>query len=79
MELNTSGGAIATPTINHFSTPWSTPQQTASFNVVFEDSRSRLVTGYQTYRFDADGTVTVLPRVDVGSPDGKPFPVKGGD
>jgi len=78
MELNTSGGAIATPTINHFSTPWSTPQQTASFNVVFENSRNRLVTGYQTYRFDVDGTVTVLPRVDVGSPDGKPFRVKGG-
>ena len=27
MELDTSGGAVDTPTINNFSTPWSKPQQ----------------------------------------------------
>ncbi len=51
MELDTSGGAIDTPTIGHFSTPWSRPQQEASFPVVFLDQESRLVTGYQVYRF----------------------------
>lgn len=66
MELDTSGGAIDTPTIGHFSTPWSQPQQEASFPVVFLDQDSGLVTGYQPYRFDTDGTATVLPRVDVG-------------
>ncbi|MGZ4494449.1 MAG: metallophosphoesterase family protein [Nocardioides sp.] len=74
MELNTSGGAIASPTLNHFSTPWSTPQQPAEFPVVFEDRSTHLVTGYQLYRFATDGTVTVLPRVDVGSPGGRPVP-----
>lgn len=67
MELNTSGGAIATPTLGRFSTPWSRPQQEASFPVVFLDEETRLVTGYQLYRFDPDGTVSVLPRVDVGT------------
>ncbi len=66
MELDTSGGAIDTPTITHFSTPWSPPQQEASFPVVFLDRDSGLVTGYQLYRFATDGSVTVLPRVDVG-------------
>ena len=66
MELDTSGGAIDTPTINNFSTPWSRPQQEASFPVLFQDEDTRLVTGYQLYRFDTDGTVTVEPRVDVG-------------
>ncbi|CAN5557944.1 hypothetical protein BH10ACT10_BH10ACT10_14210 [soil metagenome] len=66
MELDTSGGAIDTPTIEHFSTPWSQPQQEASFPVVFLDQDSGLVTGYQLYRFDTDGTATALPRVDVG-------------
>jgi hypothetical protein len=67
MELDTSGGAIDTPTIGRFSTPWSQPQQAASFPVVFLDD-SGLVTGYQLYRFDPDGTATVLPRLDVGIP-----------
>lgn len=66
MELDTSGGAIDTPTIGHFSTPWSRPQQEASFPVVFLDQDTGLVTGYQLYRFDTDGTATVLPRVDIG-------------
>lgn len=66
MELDTSGGAVATPTINNFSTPWSSPQQEASFPVVFLDEETRLVTGYQRYVFDTDGSVTVEPRVDVG-------------
>ena len=66
MELDTSGGAIDTPTIGHFSTPWSRPQQEASFPVVFLDDDSGLVTGYQLYRFATDGTATVLPRVDIG-------------
>jgi hypothetical protein len=70
MELNTSGGAIDTPTINHFSTPWSPPQQEAAFPVVFLDDDSGLVTGYQRYRFGPDGAVTVFPRVEVG--DGSP-------
>ncbi len=67
MELDTTGGAVDTPTINNFSTPWSRPQQEASFPVLFLDRGSRLVTGYQLYRFDTDGTVTVEPRVDVGA------------
>jgi hypothetical protein len=67
MELNTSGGAISRPTVGRFSTPWSRPQQVASFPVVFLDEETRLVTGYQLYRFDPAGTVSVLPRVDVGS------------
>lgn len=68
MELNTSGGAIATPTVGHFSTPWSKPQQEASFPVLYLDRESGLVTGYQIYRFATDGTTTVDPRVDVGNP-----------
>jgi hypothetical protein len=70
MELDTSGGAIDTPTLNYFSTPWSRPQQEASFPVVFLDRASGLVTGYQLYRFDTDGSVSVLPRVEVGAPQG---------
>jgi hypothetical protein len=66
MELDSSGGAVDTPTIGHFSTPWSRPQQEASFPVLFEDTGTGLVTGYQVYRFAIDGHVTVLPRVDVG-------------
>ncbi|MFB9312201.1 metallophosphoesterase family protein [Nocardioides plantarum] len=71
MELDTTGGAIDTPTINNFSTPWSRPQQEASFPVVFLDDDTRLVTGYQLYRFATDGTVTVEPRVDVGGVPGE--------
>jgi hypothetical protein len=66
MELNTSGGAIADPTIGHFSTPWSPPQQKASFPVVFLNDESGMVTGYQLYVFDVDGRVRVQPRVDIG-------------
>ncbi len=66
MELDTSGGAVDTPTITNFSTPWSSPRQTASFPVVFLDEERRLVTGYQIYRFEPDGDVVVEPRVDVG-------------
>ncbi|CAN5430507.1 hypothetical protein BH11ACT8_BH11ACT8_04900 [soil metagenome] len=68
MELDTSGGAIDSPTINKFSTPWSRPQQEASFPVLFLDEETRMITGYQLYRFATDGTATVLPRVDVGIP-----------
>ena len=68
MELGTSGGAIASPTFTHFSTPWSQPQQVATFPVVFLNEETRLVTGYQLYRFDPDGTVSVEPRVDIGTP-----------
>jgi predicted phosphodiesterase len=70
MELDTSGGAIDTPTIGHFSTPWSSPEQEASFPVLFLDKTSGLVTGYQIFRFAVDGAVTVQPRVDVGEPPG---------
>jgi hypothetical protein len=68
MELDTSGCAVDTPTLNHFSTPRSRHQQEASFPVVFWDRGSGLVTGYQLYRFETDGTATVEPRVDVGDP-----------
>jgi hypothetical protein len=68
MELDTSGGAIDTPTINNFSTPWSKPQQSASFPVVFLDRETGLVTGYQLYRFEPDGTASVEPRIAVGTP-----------
>jgi hypothetical protein len=74
MELDTSGGAIDTPTIGHFSTPWSRPQQEASFPVLFLDRTSGLVTGYQLYRFAVDGRATVEPRVDVGVPPVEPVP-----
>ena len=74
MELDTSGGAIDTPTIGHFSTPWSSPEQNASFPVLFLDEDSGLVTGYQLYDFDIDGTVTIHPRVDIGD-----FNPTGGD
>ncbi len=67
MELGTTGGAIDTPTLSSFSTPWSRPAQTASFPVVFLDEETRLVTGYQVYRFQPDGTVTIDPRVNVGA------------
>jgi hypothetical protein len=73
MELNTSGGAIATPTLNHFSTPWSPPQQVASFPLIFTSRDTGLVTGYQLYTFGTDGRVTVSPRVDIGAPDGRPI------
>ncbi len=66
MELDTSGGAIDSPTIGRFSTPWSRPLQEASFPVVFLDEETRLVSGYQIYSFDPDGSVTVEPRVDIG-------------
>ncbi|MGA8255050.1 MAG: metallophosphoesterase [Nocardioides sp.] len=68
MELDTSGGAVDTPTITNFSTPWSSPRQTASFPVLFLDEDRRLITGYQIYRFEPDGEVVVEPRVDVGVP-----------
>ncbi len=74
MELNTSGGAIDTPTFNHFSTPWSKPQQRASFTMLFKNEESGLVTGYQRYAFATDGTVTVQRRVEIGTPDGQPVP-----
>jgi hypothetical protein len=74
MELNTSGGAIGAPTMNHFSTPWSQPQQLASFPMVFKDQERGRVTGYQLYAFAPDGTVTISPRVDVGTPGGSPTP-----
>jgi hypothetical protein len=67
MELDTSGGAVASPTIGHFSTPWTPPQQEASFPVLFLDRDTGLVTGYQLYSFATDGTVTVHPRVEVGN------------
>ncbi|MEO9323953.1 metallophosphoesterase [Nocardioides sp. C4-1] len=70
MELNTTGGAVDRPSLTNFSTPWSRPQQEASFPVVFLDEETRMVTGYQLYRFATDGTVTVEPRVDVGDLDG---------
>ncbi len=68
MELDTTGGAIDSPSLTSFSTPWSSPQQDASFPVLFLDEETRLVTGYQLYRFATDGTVAVEPRVDVGVP-----------
>ena len=77
MELDTSGGAIDTPTIGHFSTPWSRPQQEASFPVVFLDRDRGLVTGYQIYSFATDGTTTVQPRVDVGLPRTPPEAAQG--
>lgn len=67
MELGTAGGAVANPTFTRFSTPWSQPQQVATFPVVFLDEETRLVTGYQLYRFDPDGTATVEPRVNIGA------------
>jgi hypothetical protein len=67
MELDTSGGAVDTPTFGHFSTPWTPPQQEASFPVVFFDEGTQRATGYQIYSFDVHGDVTVQPRVDVGS------------
>jgi hypothetical protein len=71
MELDTSGGAVDTPTLGHFSTPWSRPLQEASFPVLFLDRDSGLVTGYQIYSFAVDGTVTVRPRVEVGPSSGE--------
>ncbi|CAN5365084.1 hypothetical protein BH09ACT12_BH09ACT12_10070 [soil metagenome] len=66
MELDTSGGAVDTPTINNFSTPWTKPQQEASFPVLFLDEETRLITGYQIYCFKTDGRAVVEPRVSVG-------------
>ncbi|MGH3447178.1 MAG: hypothetical protein ACRDP4_06100 [Nocardioidaceae bacterium] len=77
MELNTSAGAIASPTLSHFSTPWSPPQQTASFPVIFKNSDSGLITGYQMYTFTTDGSTEVTPRVEIGTPDGHPHPPRG--
>ncbi|WP_232678624.1 metallophosphoesterase [Nocardioides sp. R-C-SC26] len=68
MELDTSGGAVATPTLTDFSTPWTSPAQAASFPVIFLDEETRLVTGYQLYRFTPAGEVEVEPRVEVGVP-----------
>ncbi len=70
MELDTTGGAVDTPTINNFSTPWTKPQQPASFPVIFLDDETRMVTGYQLYRFETDGTAVIEPRVSVGTPGG---------
>lgn len=67
MELDTSGGAVGSSTINNFSTPWSRPLREASFPVVFLDVETRLVTSFQLYHFDTDGTVTVDPRVAIGA------------
>ncbi|WP_323792094.1 hypothetical protein [Nocardioides sp.] len=70
MELDTTGGAVDTPTINNFSTPWSKPQQDASFPVIFLDDETRMVTGYQLYRFETDGTAVIEPLVSIGTPGG---------
>ncbi len=78
MELNTGGGAIAGATFNHFSTPLGKPGQTASFPVIFRNTASGLITGYQMYTFDTTGQVTVSPRINIGSPDGQPYPVASG-
>ena len=68
MELNTSGGAVASPTLGHFSTPWTKPQQEASFPVLYLDRHTGLVTGYQRFTFATDGAAVVQPRVEVGDP-----------
>ena len=72
MELDTTGGAVDTPTINNFSTPWTKPQQDASFPVIFLDDETRMVTGYQLYRFETDGTAVIEPLVSIGTPGGGP-------
>lgn len=71
-ELNTSGGAIGSPTFNRFSLPWYPPLQDAVIRINFMNEDSKLVTGYQLYTFKPDGTVFIAPRVEIGLPGGLP-------
>jgi hypothetical protein len=73
MELNTMGGAIGSPTINHFSTPNDAPGQTASFPIIYMNTETGLVTGYQMYTFEDGGKATISPFVSVGLPGGEPM------
>ncbi len=72
MELNTMGGAIADPTINRFSTPNDAPGQTASFPVMYMNKNTKLITGYQMYTFESDGTMTISDFVPIGLAGGQP-------
>jgi len=73
VELGTSGGAIAAPTFTNFSTPWSPPGQDAVTTMFYTNEASGLVTGMQQITFRPDGIVDILPRLDIGSPDGQAY------
>ena len=71
-QMGTAGGK-GTATLTSFSTPFSKPLKTGETTIFFKDKDSRLITGYQILLFETDGTVTIMPRVDVGSADGQPI------
>lgn len=71
--LNTTGGAIEYSTINNYSLPIAAPRKTASFPVMFKNKDSGLITGYQMFSVEPDGSVIIEPRQHVGSPDGQPY------
>ena len=68
MELNTSGGAIGDPTLNHFSTPNNAPGQVASYPIVYIDNETKLVTGYHMFTYDTDGNLN-LSYTPIGIPE----------
>lgn len=72
-ELSTAGGANGGSTLTNFTTPWSTPGQDAIQTIFYTNKKSQLVTGMQKVIFRPDGRVTILPRINIGSPDGQPF------
>lgn len=66
-ELNTLGGASANPTANQYSLPNGAPIKRASFATVCFDNETKLVTGYQLFRFEPNGVVSIDEFVPIGS------------
>lgn len=73
-QLGTSGGVEERPTINRFSTPFSTPLKTLSLRLQYFNVESGLQTGYASIDVATDGQVQLSARVDVGLPGGQPQP-----
>lgn len=74
-QLGTAGGVEENPTINRFSTPFSTPLKEVSVQLQYVSTESGLQTGHASIAIATDGTVTVTDRVDLGLADGVPVPI----
>ena len=74
-QLGTAGGVEENPTINRFSTPFSTPLKAVSVQLQYVSTESGLQTGHASLDIATDGTVTITDRVDLGLPGGVPVPI----
>ncbi len=74
-QLGTAGGVEENPTINRFSTPFSTPLKAVSVQLQYVSTESGLQTGHASIAIATDGTVTVTDRVDLGLSGGVPVPI----